>query len=459
MTRLSPQPTGLAIDAPLLNPCTNSSPTSDAESELLNLFHQLSPGFQRSPTGGLVTTLPGLDSRSGSSQKLVYFDHSELFRQWLQSFFSDDQYCHEGLPLNPDLKGRIRLLVSKVLSEKLPVAGYHEGAACFSKGNGIMNQPVCSMLSDALKRCHSLSDMLIWLKRIALGPCEPVTLAVTPEWRMQVLEARQYLFLSKTDPSFDPKYPHRKRQRVDRSLRETLQSTAILSEKQHTSSEALNQPTRRSKRFLGMLKFGENNRHRKRVPVDSSFQALVPEWNGPPNENDQVDDERWLGTKIWPLEGDDIDYNNWMIGKVMPSSCVCISPGSVACVRFHVETARLQLKFDLGSAFSGWGFHEMGEEVSKSWTTGEQMVFDSIMKVNPVSEYMDFLEPALKTFPSKSKQSIVSYYFNVFVLRRMSKLTRLASGLVDSDDDVNDSKVLEVSYSTNSQRRHVKKRV
>ncbi|KAM0953412.1 putative ELM2 domain-containing protein [Dioscorea sansibarensis] len=402
MTRLSLQPGGLAMDAPILNPYTISSLT-DAEAELWNLFHQFSPGL-------LKTTLPGLDSSSASSPK-------------------------------------------SVLSEKPTVGGCHEDGACFLKRNGI-TKPVCWMVSDALKRCHSLPDMLIWLKRIAASPCEPVISAAASEWRMQILKARHSLFLSKTEPSFDAQYPYpttRKRRRFDRSL--SLPSATILSHKRHASSEVTNQPARRSKRFLGMLKFGENNGRRKRVPVDSSFQAHVPEWCGPPSQSDQLDDERWLGTKIWMLDSDGRDLDNWMIGKGRPSLCVCTYPGSVACVRFHVEIARLQLKFDLGSAFSGWGFGEMGEDVSKSWTSEEQQTFDTIMRVNPFSEYMDFLEPALKAFPSKTKRSIVSYYFNVFVLRRMSKLTRFASGLVDSDDDGNDNEVFQVLHSANSQRR------
>ena len=192
-----------------------------------------------------------------------------------------------------------------------------------------------------------------------------------------------------------------------------------------------------------MLKICSSELTRKRIPIGDFFQADIPDWTGSPNKEDLVDDtnglsnSKWLGTKLWPIEGVDRELSEEIIRKGSPHWCECTSQGSVECVRFHVNKARLHLKSDLGPAFSTLGLAEMGEEVSKSWTQEEQMRFDDLVRQNPRSEGKSFWEPALKSFTSKSRQDIVSFYFNVFVLRWMSIRTRLGAWTVDSSDDEN----------------------
>ncbi|KAF8402706.1 hypothetical protein HHK36_010794 [Tetracentron sinense] len=55
--------------------------------------------------------------------------------------------------------------------------------------------------------------------------------------------------------------------------------------------------------------------------------------------------------------------------------------------------------------------------------------------MNSISKGKSFWKTALKCFPSKNKESIVSYYLNVFVPRRRSMQMRSASEIINSDDD------------------------
>lgn len=239
----------------------------------------------------------------------------------------------------------------------------------------------------------------------------------------------------------------------------------------------LNLPERRSQRIARKLKV--NERHlvtlRKRIGVGALFQADIPEWTGPPKvkdvseNNEDLDDSRWLGTRVWPVEGDDRKISEVMIGKARPHSCACSSPGSVACIMSHVSASRLQLQLDLGPAFFSWRFDEMGEDVSKLWTHEEQMKFDPLERLDPESEHTTFWKLAKNCFISKSRQDLVSFYVNVFIPRRMSIQSRLPTAEVNSEDDDDDDddddekdekthddekkcKALEVSCSRSSQR-------
>jgi len=205
------------------------------------------------------------------------------------------------------------------------------------------------------------------------------------------------------------------------------------------SCRILNNPIRRSQRTL--LKLGNSELPRKRIPIGPTFQADIPDWIDPTrkedvsDENDELNNSRWLGTQIWPIEGDDRRSRNELIGKRKTYSCNCTARGSVECVRIHVKMARLHLKSGLGPAFFSLGFADMGEEVSRSWTQEEQLKFDDLVRQNPSSEGKSFWEPALEYFTSKRRQDIVSFYFNVYLLRWMSIRTRLGDQTIHSSDD------------------------
>lgn len=192
------------------------------------------------------------------------------------------------------------------------------------------------------------------------------------------------------------------------------------------------QPPRRSIRLLNFI---GDNLQRMVVPVGARFQADVPDWTGPCNYEDDSESSRWLGTRIWPIEGRESKITTRVVGKGRPESCSCSAPASIECVRRHILEERLLLLCDVGPAFFSWKLDEMGEAVSKSWTLEEQHNFESLARPKVLSNGKDFLKHALKCFPSKSRKAIVSYYLNVFIPRRMSLQIRSSFGQIDTDED------------------------
>uniref|UniRef100_A0A5B7AZW1 Putative AT-rich interactive domain-containing protein 2 isoform X1 n=1 Tax=Davidia involucrata TaxID=16924 RepID=A0A5B7AZW1_DAVIN len=171
----------------------------------------------------------------------------------------------------------------------------------------------------------------------------------------------------------------------------------------------------------------------KHVSVGPLFQAEVPEWTGVVSESDS----KWLGTRIWPPEN--VEHNSFIemdpIGKGRQDLCGCRLPGSMDCVRFHIAEKRMKLKLELGLVFYCWRFDRMGEEVSLSWTIEEEKRFKNMVRSNPPSLDKCFWDDAFKFFPTKTREKLVSYYFNVFLIRRRSYQNRVTPKNIDSDDD------------------------
>lgn len=176
------------------------------------------------------------------------------------------------------------------------------------------------------------------------------------------------------------------------------------------------------------------NYNRKRIPVGVYFQAELPDWDGKSCESDS----KWLGTRVWPqgkeLSCDSmIERNQTGVGR--RDFCGCEFRGSFECVRFHVSEKRSRLKLELGLAFYHWQIDQMGEEVAFSWNKVEEIKFDEIVKSNPPSQGKCFWEEIHKLFPYKKREQLVSYYFNVFLLRRRGLQNRSIPIEISSDDD------------------------
>ncbi|KAI3877749.1 hypothetical protein MKW98_020230 [Papaver atlanticum] len=222
----------------------------------------------------------------------------------------------------------------------------------------------------------------------------------------------------------------------DAPLSDSVDSVDNLSVSSENSEEK-HKTARRSPRLQNFI---GDDLPRIEVKIGKRHQAEIPDWIGPRrSDNSSTDsqcDSRYMGTKIWPIEGKITEANKEEgIGKGRSNSCSCYSKGCGGCIKLHVFKKGLQLQDDLGTAFFTWKFDEMGEEVSKSWTAAEQQLFETLVKTDPITQTDSFLDSALKRFSGKSQKSILSYYFNVFIPRRMSKQTRLASKFVNSDNE------------------------
>ncbi len=202
--------------------------------------------------------------------------------------------------------------------------------------------------------------------------------------------------------------------------------------------------------------FPDHQPHSKRVPIGLDFQAHVLPWRSqdktcysaesgqeesrddddtPSSDEESSDSTKWLGSKMWPLSGCKRVVNKFRDGHGRQASCLCHVPGSQECVRLHIETEHQKLFGEIGQTFERWGFDQMGECVASQWTKKEERTFKAIVRLNPLSQNKNFWDELPSVFPNRSTSELVSYYFNVFVLRRRALQNRVSGARIDSDDD------------------------
>ncbi|KAL4381570.1 hypothetical protein HN51_005159 [Arachis hypogaea] len=171
------------------------------------------------------------------------------------------------------------------------------------------------------------------------------------------------------------------------------------------------------------------------IPIGPRFQAEVPRWEGAATRrHNSCDDMKWLGTQAWPIPG--IAKSNRMcVRKGRSDPCSCDDPGSIECVEEHINESRKRLELEIGTTFQSWKFHEMGKDVSKSWTFEEEKEFENLARSNLQSDETNFWDLAMEHFPNKTMKSMINYYYNVYIPRRLSMETRASSSAVDSDND------------------------
>ncbi|XP_023638703.1 uncharacterized protein LOC17885957 isoform X2 [Capsella rubella] len=175
---------------------------------------------------------------------------------------------------------------------------------------------------------------------------------------------------------------------------------------------------------------------RKLVPVGSNHQADIPEFV----KKDILDrsgsgngdlEEKLMGKCIIPMHVSDLCGTGQ--GR---KGCLCPDKHSIRCVQRHIMEAREGLVETIGyERFMELGFCEMGEEVASLWTKDEEDLFHRIVYSHPFSVGRNFWKQLKATFPSRTMKEFVSYYFNVFILRRRGTQNRFRALDVDSDDD------------------------
>ncbi|XP_074336337.1 uncharacterized protein LOC141673485 [Apium graveolens] len=185
-----------------------------------------------------------------------------------------------------------------------------------------------------------------------------------------------------------------------------------------------------------------NSSPRKEVPIGPDHQADVPAWDptlfkkysiGFTDDSTDYTRESIIGSCVIPMP--ELEFPD--VGKTGSKLyCNCLDAGSVRCVQQHVKEVREKFKDTIGlEKFVDLGFLEMGEEVANRWTEEEERMFNKVVYSNPVSHGRNFWTHLAFVFPSRSKKEIVSYYFNVFMLRRRAAQNRSSWLDIDSDDD------------------------
>lgn len=180
---------------------------------------------------------------------------------------------------------------------------------------------------------------------------------------------------------------------------------------------------------------------RKPVSVGADHQADVPAWGfsgSDSNLNVRDGDEaekRLMGTCVIPMPEMELSSLDDEVGKGR-TDCSCEDRGSMRCVRQHIMEERKKLLKTFGiEKFIELGFAGMGEQVAQKWTQEDEHLFHKVVFNNPASLNKNFWNYLSMVFPSRSKKEIVSYYFNVFMLRKRAEQNRNHLLSADSDND------------------------
>ncbi|XP_054805662.1 uncharacterized protein LOC129308528 [Prosopis cineraria] len=186
---------------------------------------------------------------------------------------------------------------------------------------------------------------------------------------------------------------------------------------------------------------------RKLVPIGADHQADVPTWDLPgstsvldtsSNSSPAVggkSGERWMGTCIIPMSNMELSTDDGKVGRGR-TDCSCEDWGSVRCVRQHIAEAREELaKTTELERFNDLGLCDMGEQVAEKWNAEDEQLFHEVVFSNPASLSKNFWNTFPIVFPARTKKEIVSYYFNVFMLRRRAEQNRNDHLNIDSDND------------------------
>uniref|UniRef100_A0A0E0D2B9 Myb-like domain-containing protein n=1 Tax=Oryza meridionalis TaxID=40149 RepID=A0A0E0D2B9_9ORYZ len=196
---------------------------------------------------------------------------------------------------------------------------------------------------------------------------------------------------------------------------------------------------------------------RKAVAIGPDHQADIPEWRPRismtvPYGSGSCADLSYssVSTSGSAPRDEDGESDKWIKHCVieMPSSCSvawvgdhgrdcgCSDEGSIRCVRRHVLESRENLKRRFGEdKFRELGLCEMGEDIAQRWTDEEESLFYRVVYSNPPSLGKNFWHFLPRALPGKTSMELVSYYFNVFMLRKRAQQNRSEPLHVDSDDD------------------------
>ncbi|XP_038995535.1 AT-rich interactive domain-containing protein 1-like [Hibiscus syriacus] len=313
--------------------------------------------------------------------------------------------------------------------------------------------------SSHKRKRDSTWGMLDWVIEVAKCPCDPVISSIpeSSKWKFsgseepwkQILLFREAAFRRKGDQSSSDQSKWKKSQKMHPCMYDDNTNIGYKLRERSSYTKKLNFGSLPSKGLDGPMTGTDKQLHGtcdsvtpgsvfdwdvvNPVPIGPHFQAEVPAWAGVASESGA----KWLGTRFWPMEKKEQRFliERDRIGKGRHDSCGCRSQGSVECVKFHVAEKRSKVKLELGSAFYKWKFDKMGEDVGSAWSKEEQKMFSSIVKSNPSSLQKCFWDEIRKHFRKKSREELVCYYYNVFLLQRRAYQNRVTPSNIDSDDE------------------------
>lgn len=196
----------------------------------------------------------------------------------------------------------------------------------------------------------------------------------------------------------------------------------------------------------------------KPVSIGPQHQAYVPEWDQQSSNSsdhlvksdlqtdllpvsdlglmNDMDELRLMGTCVISMPDLEASQNHCFEDDGSKNDCSCLDRGSVCCVKQHIMKAREKLREDIGQElFEELGFYEMGEDIAKQWTEDEEHTFLEVVLSNPASLGKNFWDHLSVAFPSRTHKDLVSYYFNIFMLRKRGEQNRFDPLNIDSDND------------------------
>ncbi|CAH1412037.1 unnamed protein product [Lactuca virosa] len=407
----------------------------------------------------LVAKEIGFNSNDSAYLKVVYLKYLESLEQWFCKIVKDkDSVKNSDMNFDPR---KFFLDVEMKDYNEFVDTNVKKESEVIDLENIVERFDVEENESSKKRKRERYLPLLDWVKRVAKDPCDPA-IGIIPErnkWKAyggehvwkQVLSAREARLLQ-LDLDSKAKVIWQKKNHMHPAMYEdrTEKSTSRFSQRLITAKETQSihpsrkPPTQDSPESSSGSpsdrdrdeehSFYGCNLRRKRTPLGRSFQAKLPELPEP----DYSPDPKWLGTQIWPLQKGETRSSLLeldRIGKGRQDSCGCQFQGSLECVKFHISEKRNRGKLELGSAFYKWKFNEMGENVAISWTRDEEKKFEEIIKSTPSSTGRSFWDELRRNFKNKSMRAMVSYYFNVYLLRRRAHQNRSDPNNIDSDDD------------------------
>ncbi|KAF8088309.1 hypothetical protein N665_0546s0038 [Sinapis alba] len=417
-----------------LPPMTGDGRVVDLFSLFLNVSRR---GGVNAVKWGEVAQECGLGFRNSASAKLIYVKYLDALARLLNRVGNDDASV-ELCGVSDELMARLRDFLCEVKRKyevREGTASRELGAELrwfVSKTKRRCDDKECSFSPGKRKRECPL-ETLKWLREAAKDPCDTFigSLPDRSKWEAYGSEEpwKQLLLFraSRTNTDSTCQKIWQKIQKMHPSLYEDSAGPSYnLREKLRFDGSRSNES--------GSASDSSDEDDRPCARVGSDFQAEVPEWIGVNTESDP----KWLGTRVWPLSKEQ-NNNNLLIerdpiGKGRQDPCGCQNPGSVECVRFHINRKQEKLKLELGIAFYMCFFDSMGEGTQQYWTDLELKKIKLLM-ASPPTLSPSFFSELKSILSSKSRAEIVSYYYNVSLLQFRANQNRMTPNEVDSDTD------------------------